>query len=94
MSSERRCQLDHERYMAHREERLQKQREYYQAHKEQCKAAVKVATQKRIEHYKELIKNMGVSKRSCNDCLYRDNCSKKDKTDNGHYCPDWDWRYY
>lgn len=33
-SDTRRSQLDHERYMAHREERLQKQSEYYQANRE------------------------------------------------------------
>lgn len=33
-SDSRRSQLDHERYMAHREERLQKQKEYYRENKE------------------------------------------------------------
>lgn len=33
-SDTRRSQLDHERYMAHREERLQKQSEYYQVHRD------------------------------------------------------------
>ena len=33
-SNTKRSQLDHERYMAHREERLQKQREYYRNNKD------------------------------------------------------------
>ena len=32
-SNTRRSQLDHERYMAHREERKAKQREYYKANR-------------------------------------------------------------
>lgn len=33
-SNTRRSQLDHERYMVHREERKAKQREYYKANRE------------------------------------------------------------
>lgn len=33
-SNTRRSQLDHERYMRHREERLQKQKEYYRNNKD------------------------------------------------------------
>lgn len=33
-SNTHKSQLDHERYMAHREERLAKQREYYKANRE------------------------------------------------------------
>lgn len=37
-STPRRKELDHARYMSHREERLEKQREYYKANKERILA--------------------------------------------------------
>lgn len=42
----RRKQLDHERYIAHREERKAKQRAYYAANRERCIAAVRASKHK------------------------------------------------
>ena len=55
-SRTRRQQLDHERYMANREERCAKQRAYYQENKERVTASIRDCERRRIERLKHQYK--------------------------------------